>query len=98
MSIEAAEIDRLTIYSFLGEYRNKSKKKPTQTYRPDDINLENKWCHVKYLIIDEMSMVELSLLARLNRIVKTANHLNSEVPFGGINVIFLETTWNIVRY
>ncbi|CAF1615347.1 unnamed protein product, partial [Rotaria magnacalcarata] len=33
-------------------------------------------------------MVGLSLLARLNRIVKTAKHINSDIPFGGVNVIF----------
>ena len=88
ISIAAAEIDGLTIHSFLGESRNNSKKKPTRTFRPGDAKLENEWRHVKYLIIDEMSMVGLSLLALLNRIVKTAKHLNSEASFGGINVIF----------
>ena len=33
-------------------------------------------------------MVGLSLLARLNRVVATAKHINSEVPFGGVNVSF----------
>lgn len=87
-SIAAAEIDGLTIHSFLGESGNNSKKKPTRTFRPGDAKLENEWRHVKYLLIDEMSMVGLSLLARLNRVVKTAKHLNSEVAFGGVNVIF----------
>ncbi|CAF5043370.1 unnamed protein product, partial [Rotaria magnacalcarata] len=87
-SIAAAEIDGLTIHSFLGESRKSSKKKQTRTFRPGDIKLENEWRHVKYLIIDEMSMVGLSLLARLNRIVKTAKHTNSDIPFGGVNVIF----------
>ncbi|CAF2058057.1 unnamed protein product [Rotaria magnacalcarata] len=87
-SIAAAEIDGLTIHSFLGESRKSSKKKQTRTFRPGDTKLENEWRHVKYLIIDEMSMVGLSLLARLNRIVKTAKHINSEIPFGGVNVIF----------
>ena len=35
-----------------------------------------------------MSMVGLSLLARLNRIVTTAKHINPEIPFDGVNVIF----------
>ena len=87
-SIAAAEIDGLTIHSILGESRKSSKKKQTRTFRPGDTKLENEWRHVKYLIIDEMSMVGLSLLARLNRIVKTAKHINSEIPFGGVNVIF----------
>ncbi|CAF5207864.1 unnamed protein product, partial [Rotaria magnacalcarata] len=87
-SIAAAEIDGLTIHSFLGENRKSSKKKQTRTFRPGNTKLENEWRHVKYLIIDEMSMVGLSLLARLNRIVKTAKHINSDIPFGGVNVIF----------
>ena len=87
-SIAAAEIDGLTIHSFLGESRKVSKTKQRRTFRPGDTKLENEWRHVKYLIIDEMSMVGLSLLARLNRVIKTAKHINSDVPFGGINVIF----------
>lgn len=87
-SIAAAEIDGLTIHSFLGESRKNTKVKQTRTFRPGDTKLENEWRHVKYLIIDEMSMVGLSLLARLNRIVKTGKHVNSEAPFGGVNVIF----------
>lgn len=87
-SVAAAEIDGLTIHSFLGESRKNSKRKQTRTFRPGDMKLENEWRHVKYLIIDEMSMVGLSLLARLNRIVTTAKHVNSEIPFGGLNVVF----------
>ena len=64
------------------------KTKQTPTIRPGDTKLENECRYVKYLIIDEMSMVGLSLLARLNRIVATAKHVNSEVPFGGVNVSF----------
>ncbi|CAF4987703.1 unnamed protein product, partial [Rotaria socialis] len=94
-SIAAAEIDGLTIHSFLGESRKNSKTKQTRTFRPGDTKLENEWRHVKYLIIDEMSMVGLSLLARLNRIVKTAKHINSEIPFGGVNVIFF---WDYLQY
>jgi ATP-dependent exoDNAse (exonuclease V) alpha subunit len=87
-SIAAAEIDGLTIHSFLGESRKNFKKKQSRTFRPGDLKLENEWRYVKYLIIDEMSMVGLSLLARLNRVVKTAKHINTESPFGGVNVIF----------
>jgi ATP-dependent exoDNAse (exonuclease V) alpha subunit len=87
-SIAAGEIDGLTIHSFLGESRKTSRKKERKTFRPGDTKLENEWRHVKYLIIDEMSMVGLSLLARLNRIVKTAKHINTDAPFGGVNVIF----------
>ncbi|CAF3356291.1 unnamed protein product [Rotaria socialis] len=87
-SIAAAEIDGLTIHSFLGESRKNSKKRQTRTFRPGNTKLENEWRHMKYLIIDEISIVGLSLLARLNRIVKTAKHINMDAPFGGVNMIF----------
>ncbi|CAM4929119.1 unnamed protein product [Rotaria socialis] len=73
------------------ESRKSSKEKQTRTFRPGDTKLENEWRHVKYLIIDEMSMVGLSLLARLNRIVKIAKHINSKIPFGGTTYGFAKT-------
>ena len=87
-SIAAAEIDGLTIHSFLGENRKKSAGNQSKVIRPANTKLENEWRHVKYLIIDEMSMVGLSLLARLNRIVKTAKHTNTDAPFAGVNILF----------
>ena len=36
-----------------------------------------------------MSMVDLTLLAKLNRIICAAKHVDPQVPFGGVNVIFL---------
>ena len=43
---------------------------------------------MEYLLIDEMSMVGLTLLAKLNRIICAAKHTDPQVPFGGVNVIF----------
>jgi PIF1-like helicase len=87
-SIAAAEIDGLTIHSFLGENRKIPKKQQSRIFKPGDAKLEIQWGQVKYLIIDEMSMVGLNLLGRLNRVVKAAKHFKPEVPFGGVNVIF----------
>ena len=87
-SVAAAEIDGSTIHSFLGENHKVPRKYRSKTFKPGDNKLENQWRHVKYLIIDEMSMVGLNLLARLNRIVQTAKHFKPEVAFGGVNVIF----------
>ncbi|CAM4767450.1 unnamed protein product [Rotaria magnacalcarata] len=70
-SIAAAEIDGLTIHSFLGESRKNSKKKQTRTFRPGDTNLS----------------------ARLNRIVKTAKHINSEIPFGDAPILVFRNTF-----
>ncbi|CAF4118484.1 unnamed protein product, partial [Rotaria magnacalcarata] len=66
-SIAAAEIDGLTIHSFLGKSHKNSKKKQKRTFGPDDMKLENEWRHVKYLIIDEISIFGLNLLACFNR-------------------------------
>ncbi|CAF2955136.1 unnamed protein product [Rotaria sp. Silwood2] len=83
--IAAAEIDGMTIHSFLGEQRNSGK---ARTIKPGDSKLEKEWALVEYLLIDEMSMVGLTLLAKLNRIICAAKHTDPEVPFGGVNVIF----------
>ncbi|CAF1541328.1 unnamed protein product, partial [Rotaria sordida] len=83
--IAAAEIDGMTIHSFLGEQRNSRKPR---TIKPGDFKLENEWRSVEYLLIDEMSMVGLTLLGKLNRIICSAKHVDPQVPFGGVNVIF----------
>ncbi|CAF4972958.1 unnamed protein product [Rotaria sp. Silwood1] len=83
--IAAAEIDGMTIHSFLGEQRNSRKPR---TIKQGDSKLEKEWRPVEYLLIDEMSMVGLTLLAKLNRIISTAKHVDPQVPFGGVNVIF----------
>ncbi|CAF4199129.1 unnamed protein product, partial [Rotaria sordida] len=50
--IAAAEIDGMTIHSFLGEQRNSRKPR---TIKPGDSKLEKEWRSVEYLLIDEMS-------------------------------------------
>ena len=83
--IAAAEIGGMTIHSFLGEQRNSGKPRPI---RAGDLKIEKEWQLVEYLLIDEMSMVGLNLLAKLNRIICAAKHTDPQVPFGGVNVIF----------
>ena len=90
--IAAAEIDGMTMHSFLGEQRRSGKPR---AIKPGDSKLEREWHHVEYLLIDEMSMVGLTLLAKLNRIICVAKHVDPQVPFGGVNVIFLVTICNI---
>ena len=83
--IATAEIGGMTIHSFLDEQRNSGKPRPI---RVGDLKIEKEWHHVEYLLIDEMSMVGLNLLAKLNRIICAAKHTDPQVPFGGVNVIF----------
>ena len=74
--IAAAEIDDMTIHSFLGEQRHNGKPR---TIKPGDSRLDKEWGQVEYLLIDEMSMVGLTLVGK---------HVNLPIPFGGINIIF----------
>ena len=83
--IAAAEIDGMTIHPFLGEQRHSGKPR---TIKAGDSKLEREWQLVEYLFIDEMSMVGLTLLAKLNRIICTAKHVDPQIPLGGANVIF----------
>ncbi|CAF0878063.1 unnamed protein product [Rotaria sordida] len=83
--VAAAEIDGMTIHSFLGEQRNSGKP---WAIKPGDSKLEKEWRSVEYLLIDEMSIVGLTLLAKFNRIVSTAKHVDPQVPFGVVNIIF----------
>ena len=84
-SVAAAEIDGMTVHSFLGEGRNKRKAK--RTNRAGQTKLENEWRFIEYLILDEMSMIGQSLLARLSNIIATAKHADPIVPIGGVNLI-----------
>ncbi|CAF2601241.1 unnamed protein product [Rotaria sp. Silwood2] len=83
--IAAAEIDGMTTHSFLGEQCNCEK---ACTIKPGDSKLEKEWRPVEYLLINNMSMVGLALLAKLNQIICAAKYADPHVPFGGINVIF----------
>ncbi|CAF1429338.1 unnamed protein product [Rotaria sordida] len=83
--IAAAEIDGMIIHSFLGEQRNSGKPR---TIKPGDSKLEKEWRSVECLLIDKMSMIGLTLLAKLNRIISIAKHVDPQVPFGGVNIIF----------
>ncbi|CAF4014620.1 unnamed protein product [Adineta steineri] len=77
--IAAAAIGGMTIHSFLGEQRNSGKPR---TIKPGDTKLEKQWGLVEYLLIDEMSMVGLTVLGKLNRILFAAKHADPEIPFG----------------
>jgi hypothetical protein len=85
-SVAAAEIEGMTIHSFLGDGRNR-KSKSKVINRPGQMTHENAWRFVEYLILDEMSMVGLSLLARLNKLIAMAKHCDPMTTMGGINII-----------
>lgn len=85
-SVAAAEIEGMTIHSFLGNGRNR-KSKSNIINRPGQTKFENEWRFVEYIILDEMSMVGLSLLGRLNKIVAMAKHCDPMTTIGGINII-----------
>lgn len=75
----------MTIHSFFDEQRN---SRQSRTIKAGDSQLEKEWRLVEYLLIDEMSMVGLHLLAKLNRIICSAKHVDPQILFDGVNVIF----------
>ena len=75
----------MTIHLFLDEQRHSGKPR---TIKPGDSKLEKEWRFVEYLLIDKMSMVGLTLLANLNRIICAAKHADPQIPFDGVSVIF----------
>jgi hypothetical protein len=86
-AVSASLIGGHTIHSFLAYLRNtKRQRKATKS---GSSNIENDWKYVDYLIIDEISMVGLRLLVRLNELLTLGKRAPPEVPFGGINVILL---------
>ena len=52
-SVAAAEIDGMTVHSFLGEGRN-NKRKSKRSDRAGQTKLENEWRFIEYVILDEM--------------------------------------------
>ncbi|CAF1361284.1 unnamed protein product, partial [Didymodactylos carnosus] len=64
----AAQIDGLTIHSFTS-YRNLKKISAVQR-----TTIEKEWRHVRYIIIDEMSMVGVYLLGQLGGFLTLAKH------------------------
>ena len=86
-AVSASLIGGNTIHSFLTYIRNTRRQR--KTTKPGFLNIENDWKNVEYLIINEISMIGLKLLARLNEVLTLGKRAPPEVPFGGINVIFL---------
>ncbi|CAF0864592.1 unnamed protein product, partial [Didymodactylos carnosus] len=80
----AAQIDGLTIHSFTS-YRNLKKISGVQR-----TTIEKEWQHIRYIIINEMSMVGLYLLGQLGGLLTLAKHCGPSIPSGDINVIFFE--------
>lgn len=66
-AVSASLIGGHTIHSSLGYLR--STKRQKKTVQPGSPNVESDWKHVEYLIIDEISMIGLRLLARLNELL-----------------------------
>jgi hypothetical protein len=80
----AVLIDGYTIHALTFLPNQKGTRVPVS-------DLEKIWHDVRYLIIDEVSMVGATLMSDIsNRIRKGRSYLgeSSEKPFGGVNVIF----------
>ncbi|KAF5311483.1 hypothetical protein D9611_011603 [Ephemerocybe angulata] len=84
--IAASLIGGSTLHSLLGMGVN--TKKPAIVAK----RLSDEWRRVKYLIIDEVSMISAQFLAATSSKMRTAkgdDALASQKPFGGVNMIFM---------
>ncbi|KAJ2911754.1 hypothetical protein MD484_g8661, partial [Candolleomyces efflorescens] len=82
--IAASLIGGQTLHSLLA--MNPSKKSSVTR------KLTENWKGVKYLIIDEVSMIGASFLAKISARLRHANgdnQVEAEKPFGGVNLIFM---------
>jgi hypothetical protein len=80
--IAASLIDGKTLHVLAG-IPIKGRKQSAQTVK----KLREFWRTKRYLIIDEMSMLSRSFLAKLCQIISKAMEMKDEDVFGGLNVI-----------
>ncbi len=78
----AAEINGHTISSLLHISRNGNN-------RSDIKKLETTWESVQTLIIDEVSMISCSFLAKIHKQLIKAKHSISTIPYAGIDILFV---------
>ena len=93
----ACNANGVTFSSFLAETRPTAK----QTKKKDKGNqcltvemsrlstLQNKVGHTRYLVIDEVSMIAAHELAKLDARLRQGKSVNKNLPFGGVNLVFL---------
>jgi PIF1-like helicase len=86
--IAASVIDGKTLHQLIMLPLNGGRQSAKTTKQ-----LEAFWTNKRYLIIDEISMVSRSFLAKMSAIITTAKmgsyQLASDKPFGGLNVILV---------
>jgi ATP-dependent DNA helicase PIF1 len=64
---------------------------PKSKHSPKQMDLETVWRLVKYLVIDEISMIDSALLSQISHRIGIGRAFDEKaqgLPFGGINVMF----------
>ncbi|CAG8602697.1 2590_t:CDS:2 [Cetraspora pellucida] len=86
--IAAAIISGYTIHSTCGfDFEDYCKNDATAT--GDTLRkLQEFWKNIEYVIIDEISMIGKSLLARFHTFLKVAKATDTSAPFAGLNILF----------
>ena len=82
--VAAFQISGSTIHRALSLQRNK-RKVPTATIRS---NVSTDWANILILIIDEISMMAVELLEKLDAFLREVTG-REDIPYGGITVVFL---------
>lgn len=49
--------------------------------------MESRWNHIKYLLIDEKSMIGRSMLGWIDQRLRDIRKNYKDIPFGGVNVL-----------
>ena len=76
-------IDGTTVHSLCGI----AAKAARDTNTKSD-TLVGKWAVVKYVLVDEVSMLGQRLLAKMSRNITKAKQSEQELAFGGVNIVF----------
>ena len=75
---------QLAIYAKTRINKDNTNYKPCKSIR----KLQKRWSRIEYLIIDEVSMISLSMLDDINFNLNTAKDSMS-VKFGNISILFV---------
>jgi len=86
----AAKVRGNTLHSAAGIAMDTSdSEKKARSRNPSDKEV-SKWSETEYIIIDEVSMMDCKLMMTLNtRLNLLRGYKNDDLPFGGINLIFI---------
>lgn len=86
--IAAANIDGKTLHSFAGIGLARESKEELRRMAMKSVMTTERWKRCKTLVVDEVSMMSASLLEKVDYVARGCRNM-FDVPFGGIQVVFV---------